>query len=294
MEHYDDHRKLTEIIIAKQAEGKQFLIGRFSDIETRIVHHYITKQIKPREMFQLENNAGIHITNPQSLNVFVRTVLSAFRDCDAHGIWRNDGMAMCMGNSQEFIRKFSPNTPAVYAPVLEPMYFFEKGYNTTFLSTFRGKRVLIVSPFVDTMKAQVDRGALAHIYGLPEYMNGVEFLFAKAPVTLAGNHDGKDWQVQFAALKERIVAAGDFDIALLGCGGYGMPTSHYIYKELGRSAIYVGGALQLFFGIMGRRWLGSPFYARYFNVAKTGVYWVKPAEQEKPAGIERVEKGCYW
>ena len=293
-EHYEDHRVLKEIIEKNIQNNTHFLIGRFSDIETRVVHHYIIKKNKKGELFQLENNAGIHIKDLQSLNTFTRTVFNAFRDCTVHGIWKNDVMSKCIEDSQTFIRKFAIQVPAIYAAVLEPMYFFEKGYDATYLRAFRGKRVLIVSPFVDTMKTQVERGALKHIYGFSEYMDGVEFIFVKAPVTLAGNHNGKDWQEHFAGLKESIAAAGEFDIALLGCGGYGMPASHYIYKELGKSAIYVGGALQLFFGIMGRRWLKSEFYAKYYTGDKTKTYWVTPDVNEKPPGLKRVEGGCYW
>jgi hypothetical protein len=48
---------------------------------------------------------------------------------------------------------------------------------------------------------------------------------------------------------------GHFDVALLGCGGFGMPLLAYI-KSLPHkpSGIYIGGALQLFFGIHGARW----------------------------------------
>ena len=45
----------------------------------------------------------------------------------------------------------------------------------------------------------------------------------------------------------------DFDVALLGCGGYGLPLCNYIRHTLGKSAIYVGGGLQLLFGVMGSR-----------------------------------------
>ena len=47
----------------------------------------------------------------------------------------------------------------------------------------------------------------------------------------------------------------DFDIALLGCGCYGHPLCDFIRNELNKSAIYVGGGLQLLFGVMGKRWL---------------------------------------
>ena len=45
----------------------------------------------------------------------------------------------------------------------------------------------------------------------------------------------------------------NFDIALLGCGGYGLPLCHFIKTKLNKSAIYIGGGLQLLFGVFGGR-----------------------------------------
>ena len=38
----------------------------------------------------------------------------------------------------------------------------------------------------------------------------------------------------------------EFDIALVACEGYGMPICNFIKGKLNKSAIYVGGGLQLF------------------------------------------------
>jgi hypothetical protein len=84
------------------------------------------------------------------------------------------------------------------------------------------------------------------------------------------------------------VSEMDFDIALLGCGAYGLPLASYI-KDIGKQAIYVGGALQLMFGIVGRRWENSDCVKKYIN-----EYWVRPSEHEKPQGSSKVEDGCYW
>ncbi len=53
---------------------------------------------------------------------------------------------------------------------------------------------------------------------------------------------------------KREIATLDFDIALLSCGSYAMPLGVFARDTLKRKAIYVGGCLQLYFGIMGRRY----------------------------------------
>ena len=82
----------------------------------------------------------------------------------------------------------------------------------------------------------------------------------------------------------------DFDIAIIGCGAYGMPLAAML-KKAGKQAIHLGGATQLLFGIKGRRWEENypSKIATFFN-----EYWVYPAESEKPKNASTVEMGCYW
>ena len=96
-------------------------------------------------------------------------------------------------------------------------------------------------------------------------------------------------------MKKEILAI-DFDVALLGCGAYGFPLAAGI-KKAGRQAVYMGGVLQILFGILGRRWDGSRFggiehmdesLKRYYSDA-----WIYPLEQ-RPADADKVEYGPYW
>ena len=57
----------------------------------------------------------------------------------------------------------------------------------------------------------------------------------------------------------------------------------------GRPALHLGGALQLLFGIRGRRWEAMPRFAALMNEA-----WVRPLPQETPAAASQVDGGCYW
>ena len=68
----------------------------------------------------------------------------------------------------------------------------------------------------------------------------------------------------------------DFDIALLSCGSYAIPLGHFIAKQLNKKAIYIGGCLQLFFGISGRRY-DNPFFTDQMNID----YFIKPLEAER-------------
>lgn len=287
-----EQAKLCAYIEESLANNKQFLIARFSDIESRFVHHYMTRRLTEIERYQITNNAGINVPNEESAKEFVRTVLQAFRDSTLHCTWNEGGMKQCMGESQDYIQRFSPNIPSVNAISVDPVIFFSEGvpYENIWVSKLKGKRILIISPFAEQMKLQLEQGVLPQLFGEPAYFEDCTFIFVKAPLTLAGNHAGVDWRERFAELKAAVASANEFDIALAGCGGYGMPICHYIYKELGRSAIYIGGCLQLFFGIYGERWLSSSSVKKY--IEKNPSAWVRP--DERPANLQNVERGCYW
>ncbi len=54
------------------------------------------------------------------------------------------------------------------------------------------------------------------------------------------------------------VLAIDFDVALLSCASYSMPLGVAI-KKAGRSAVYIGGALNPMLNIYGERFANPPY-----------------------------------
>ena len=83
----------------------------------------------------------------------------------------------------------------------------------------------------------------------------------------------------------------DFDIALLGCGGYGLPLCNFIKEKLNKSAIYVGGGLQLLFGVMGSRW-DNDFWNEL--IKKHNIKFIRPSGNEICNNLQTIENGCYW
>jgi hypothetical protein len=80
----------------------------------------------------------------------------------------------------------------------------------------------------------------------------------------------------------------DFDVALIGCGAYGLILSNHV-KKLNKQAIHIGGGLQILFGIKGRRWDVHPEISQLYNNS-----WVRPSNNEKTLNIDVVEGGTYW
>jgi hypothetical protein len=60
-------------------------------------------------------------------------------------------------------------------------------------------------------------------------------------------------------------------------------------KQAGGQAIHLGGALQLLFGIQGRRWDRDLAVQSMVNAR-----WVRPRPEETPLSAASIERGCYW
>jgi len=145
----------------------------------------------------------------------------------------------------------------------------------------------VVHPFARSIASQY-RQHRQSLFSNPAILPEFELDVLAPPQTLAPATGGfADWQTALDALICQALER-PFDVALLGCGAYGMPLGAAI-KRAGRQAIHLGGSLQLLFGIRGRRWDALPSFQPLFNDE-----WVRPSAEETPQRAEAVDAGCYW
>ena len=95
------------------------------------------------------------------------------------------------------------------------------------------------------------------------------------------------WSEAVESLEMQVIQSGA-KVALLGCGGLAMPLALRL-KKRGVVAIVLGGAIQLLFGIKGRRWSEHPVISGFFN-----EWWISPSAEEIPGAAADIEGGCYW
>ena len=262
--------------IKQQIESNQpFFIGRIAGVELQVAYQVQNQSVDANLIQELENNAGIKVSN-KSLQLYTDMLITSYDNCTAIAEW--DGKVFeITGKGQELISKRTPHIHKMLARNLEPYY-----YENSWMSAMKGKRVLIVHPFVTTIQSQIKH--LSTLFPFPWFEN-CTFVFAKPPVTLAGNHQDKDWKVHYDEFIAELPTE-DYDIALVAAGGYGVLIADYIFKAK-KQVIYIGGALQLFFGIIGKRWFTNKEVLALMNDS-----WVRP--KERPTNCSRVENGCYW
>jgi hypothetical protein len=115
------------------------------------------------------------------------------------------------------------------------------------------KKVLIIHQFENTIRFQYnnkDKIWQNEHYGkIPDLS-----LFTYKPVWVLGQEKPhKSWRESLQYMKDGISKI-DFDVAILACSYFSMPLLNFIKTEMGKSCIYMGGQLQILFGIKGFRW----------------------------------------
>jgi hypothetical protein len=275
-----DNLYIKEII----KENKPFFIGRIAGCELKVAYNFLNGRLKlVDDLIELENNAGIKIKDNGSLKKYVEKLVESYDHCTVIAEWAVDGKVfMHTGIGQKIITSRTLNIPKISALALEPYYFKD-----SWMSALKGKKILIVHPFSKTLSKQVLN--LKNIFPNISWFEECEFQFIQPPFTLAGNHEEKDWQEHLESFLELLQKVKDFDVALVAAGGYGMLISDYIFKEMSKSVMYIGGALQLFFGVIGKRWFDNRDILNLVNDD-----WVRPCNDDKPLNFKKVEKGCYW
>jgi len=264
---------------------KPYFIGRLSGNETILCGKGLTNQaIVSGLVHAMLNVAGIKFNSQQDFSLYVDRYKTSVDNCNLLGIWEEGGM---YDQARDMRRMIDPAQSHKYIPAqsLEFFYYVDHPQYTP----IRNKRVLIISSHYDTVQRQLKM--MSSVFSKPIFEN-CEFFVLKPPQQNGGSSDGRSWHVHMEDFERRVREVHEtfkFDTALVSCGGFGMPICDFIYTKLGSSAVYVGGGLQLFFGILGSRWADNPTIQKLRN-----PYWRFPLDSDKPANCHLVEGGCYW
>lgn len=257
--------------------AEPFLCARWGSVEGEAVYAELAKLFTDQQLFSLKNNAGFYPLDAESIHRFTEYAVNAAKEIDilAAGCW-------CI-RIEELYRLFSPNAKLIPSAVLCPVW-----EELAWTRVLKGKKVLVVHPFANLIKKQYSYRE--KLFESSDILPEMDLKVYQAVQSMNGNPEFKSW---FAALDkmEDDISRIDFEVALLGCGAYGMPLGAFIKTKLCKKAVHIGGALQLLFGIKGKRWERKEFdyLHKLYN-----EHWVRPTDDLKPKNYRNVEDGCYW
>lgn len=270
-------REANQAILHALQAGHPFAAARIGHTEGRIVGEWQFKNSCYGRLTRKEAHqySGIFPVQADLLDRFAEIYADAIAKVDLLGFWQTAFQAQII-NALPCQPRLAPLS------ALEP-YLQSHPWS----SALAGKRVLVVHPFAATIERQYQENR-QFLFENPLVLPAFDLITLTSPQTLAPAAAGfRDWCDAYQHLLAQ-VSAQHFDCALIGCGGYGLPLAAAV-KAMGKQAIHLGGALQLLFGIRGRRWDDDSQFANFFNDA-----WVRPSDLETPVEAKAVDGGCYW
>lgn len=264
-----------------------FLIGKIGATELNIlVHAYSGQLISPDCAVgnQCERAAGMYpVNDPNVIRNFYQLMGNAIENIDGISYWVG-GMENL--SDKKFVESvWNKNIKEQY--ILRSLDVVNPNNWTRSLD---GKKVLVVSPFAETIRSQYKAREDWDMMGwCPAFdqLHVVRSRYSKA----VDKNGFENWNDEFSRMFDEIKSI-DFDIALLGCGSFGLPLAGKIKTELNKSAIHMGGCLQNMFGIKGRRWMMRNDYVCFMNEK-----WIRPFHAEIPSDVENfspVDGPCYF
>lgn len=286
----DDFIKLQNFILAKQKGGEPFFIGRLSGNETRFTGDLISGQSVSPDLFRnMLYVSGISFDDTSDIDLYTHLYDIAVSHCDMLGVWTGNRQ-MQAANYYKHLATDHAKITQISVQALQPYYYMDS-MHYQFHKIFENKRVLIISSHCETIKAQLEKNF--SLFHKPIFAENTQFLVYKPPQQNGGSHDGQSWTIHLEKMKCDLHdikhKVFNFDIALVSCGGFGMITCDYIFSELNASVMYVGGELQLYFGVMGQRWDSNDRISKHMNSE-----WVRPLDKDKPKKPNLCENNCYW
>lgn len=273
--------EMNEHIFNNINSGKPFMVCRFGSTELTSLSTFYFKDERNYQkaidhvcffsgFFPGDKNLGHRFTD---------IMIDSCKQADVLAVW-------FVQYEEYFIKQnLSKSSKISYLMNIEP-WKSDKPWT----KALRGKKVLVIHPFEETIREQYKKrkSLFKNQDILPEF----ELKTLKAVQTIAGVKDER-FDTWFDALQYMYNEAMkiEFDIAILGCGAYGMPLASML-KKSGKQAIHMGGITQILFGIKGKRWECGDDYLYIRELMNEN--WVNPLESEKPKQAEKIESGCYW
>jgi hypothetical protein len=280
---YDLIMKNQPALVGRLGGTEARFLGEFKKISScRYINSFIFR-VKPnwkKRVKEVNTNAGFYFKSTIEAQKFFDLYEDALTDTDILGDW---GTAFSYIES-DFVDKISEIIPVgMTAPWVEP--YFVNSFSTPWVEALKNKKVLVISPFVESFKKQFSNIKMV----FPNYyLHDFALITLKSPMTINTKYPVENsWFDLLDNLKAEMDKI-DFDVALIAAGSYSYPLAHHA-KKLGKIGIHAGGGLQLFFGVLGKRWDYSNQLVGIVNSS-----WIRPNVNETPKSANLVEGGCYW
>ena len=238
--NYEETQKQIYLWIEK---GEAKLVARYGSNEAYVtaeamgIYHHMKKHIRPCMLTSIHRNAGVFPYGEKTAMKFGILMKEMSSEIDMLGYWKSIMQDYCINKlcREDCILTHLGN--------LEP-------YRSTqpWSAALRGKRVLVIHPFKETIESQYERRE--KLFENPDILPEFELTVIKAVQTATFEKDERfsDWFEALDYMFQQAMAC-EFDVALIGCGAYGLPLGAML-KRCGKMAIHLGGHYNSFLELL--------------------------------------------
>lgn len=281
------HNESSATIIKFLRGQEAFIVSRLGTTEMRTLSKPIRSSKLSQVASALATLSGVYPAEPETVKRFGDLYSSWIAEVDVLGVRDETSEQVFWKNERSAIKRFFRGSNLISIEDLLPL---EHDFPWTL--QLGGKKVLVVHPFEVSIRKQAP--FVENLYSKP-FIPQMEIDVLRPPQLLADSSERENYQDWFEAfesishlLRQKIDSFRP-DVSLIGAGAFGLGLA-VVSKKAGVPAIHIGGALQLFFGIRGKRWIEDQ-RLQHFTL---GENWIDSDGSEMPQGFGKVEGGCYW
>jgi len=280
--------------------NEPFFIGRNGSSEMMVFDYWLkyrTVGVPWRSdlIGRLRNNFGVWPITSSSLDAWCKDYHDALSR--VNGI--SAGWFKPLADAEhQFIKRVVPAAFTMPLRCLEPYYVRPDLRWTTALAD---KDVAVITSFTKTVQGQLDRIDPLKIWSSLEAPESIlpptvrwHLVKSYFPPNVSGDHETgwasigvESWEQAVDHLVAEVLKTPATH-AIIGCGAIGMNVAGRL-RAKGLSVLLLGGAVQVLFGVRGRRWENHGVISKFWNDS-----WVWPEESECPPNAQTVEGACYW
>ena len=282
--------KKTSTYIFKELKKKDPLmisIFGYTELNTLFRYENIIKMNKLEKIYQwaetlaypfskncrlnnIHKLSGFFPVTEESLYLFKKEMISSIKEIDLLGSWVE---------GENKYKRYLSKAKVCDLIMLEP-YFSSKPWTLA----LAGKKVLVIHPFSSIIEHQFNNKRKL-LFKNKNILPDFELKTLRAPITYPGSSfQSQNWFEILNRMTKNALEL-DFEIAIIGCGAYGMPLAARL-KKAGKKSIHMGGSVQILFGIKGKRWDEMESFRKLYNES-----WIYPSNEKV---YKNVEDGCYW
>ncbi|MCD7790876.1 MAG: hypothetical protein LUH55_10200 [Bacteroides thetaiotaomicron] len=219
-----------EMMKAYITSDTPFLLLRFGLYEYQLCYQYLEKKNGLRKEYSdfiqrhIRMDAGILAKGDVSLDKYAQFIVENLYEADIMGYWRNYPEKLV------FSSYYSSGCNHVDIIDLYPYLYWHKNKLPDWQMNLSGRKVLVVTSFARTIEKQYSRRKSIWKDAdriLPEF----ELIVYQAVQTSGGSMDERfaSWEEAVEHMEKEVLQI-DFDIALVSCGGYGLPLAIRLKK----------------------------------------------------------------